>query len=193
MVARSKGAELIGFQILSTLVATLTFGAFVVAVRKHFVGESIPPGMQIVSILSFLAFVRLIASIWTRELSGVSASFGVLGQLIALGLFVSAIMATRAQRLTLAFSDDKPTFLARSGPYKWIRHPFYASYILFWWSGALVVQSIWCAITAFVLTGIYVIAAMNEERKFKRSDLAADYAAYRVTAGLMWPKFSVRP
>lgn len=177
-------------QIALTAVASGTFAYFVVSVRTHFAGDRIPFGMVIVSLVSFFAFCLLLAQIWATQLVLVAACVGVAGQLAALGLFRLAILATRQRRLTLAFSQDQPTFLVDRGPYRLIRHPFYTAYVIYWWSGAFETLSVWCSLAAMGLTAVYVIAAVKEERKFAASHLATEYAAYRGRAGLMWPKLS---
>jgi protein-S-isoprenylcysteine O-methyltransferase Ste14 len=109
--------------------------------------------------------------------------------LIALAtlLFWLAVRACGAMRLTTIFETDVPHRLIGHGPFRYVRHPFYASYTLFWIGGALASGS-WLALAAAgLMVVIYVVAARGEERKFAVSALAGEYDAYRRTAGLMWP------
>ena len=114
---------------------------------------------------------------------------------IALGLFIVATMlfgwtlrASRSARLKLIFDPDSPQYILRAGPYRYVRHPFYASYILFWLGCA--VATIHPVNIAYVLAlvPLLILAAREEEKGFDRSPHAADYAAYRRSAGLFWPR-----
>lgn len=99
-------------------------------------------------------------------------------------LFVSALWATRRQRPSVACSGDEPTFLVRTGPYRFLRHPFYVSYSMFFGAVLVAVPTSVTGLVWAVVTWMYVSAARGEERKFARSSLAATYAAYaREVAG----------
>jgi protein-S-isoprenylcysteine O-methyltransferase Ste14 len=55
---------------------------------------------------------------------------------LSLGLFVWCVSSTRAKPLTVAYSVDVPVHLNSVGPYRRIRHPFYASYLLAYLGGS---------------------------------------------------------
>ena len=78
------------------------------------------------------------------------------------------------------------------GPYARIRHPFYASYVLFWLGCALATLHPVNIGYWLVLVPTLVLGALQEEQGFARSPLAEEYNRYRKVAGLMWPKFSGR-
>jgi protein-S-isoprenylcysteine O-methyltransferase Ste14 len=163
------------------------FMAFSWGVRGHFRSTgAMPRGMQLTSALS-LGFALLF--FWSIA-HGVSGQWGGAVGLFAagLGVFVWAVRASRKTPPTLAFDTDLPSFLLKSGPYRHVRHPFYLAYVLFWLGTALAVPGLagWAA--PVVMTALYAHAASKEERKFERSGLAADYAAYRAKAGMFWPR-----
>jgi protein-S-isoprenylcysteine O-methyltransferase Ste14 len=170
--------------------STIVFGAFVWAVRGHFRSAVTPFGMKLVSIVSLAAFVVFLWQILnaTEPLPASATAVAVLLQGAALALFVTAVGASRDTRLTLAFDTDLPTALIRRGPYRLIRHPFYASYILFWVGCAIGVRTLSTSAFALALAGIYLAAAILEERKFDSSALAASYSTYSNEAGLFWPR-----
>lgn len=107
---------------------------------------------------------------------------------LAAGLFVWAIRASRDAALKLIYAEDRPRQILEAGPYRFIRHPFYASYILYW-LGCAVAAMLWVnwAYMALLLPAL-VYAARVEEAGFARSPIAADYAAYKKRAGLFWPR-----
>jgi len=74
------------------------------------------------------------------------------------------------------------------GPYRYVRHPFYASYCLTWVAGAAACGSAVVVSTFVLMLAMYVRAARFEERKFLRSPQAADYANYQRSTGMLVPR-----
>jgi len=106
---------------------------------------------------------------------------------VSLGLWSWTLAATRSTPPTLAFTGDEPRFMLNAGPYRWIRHPFYSAYLIFWAGTAVATQGVlgWTAV--LVLGTVYFVAARHEEGKFARSALAARYAAYAARTGMFLP------
>ena len=113
---------------------------------------------------------------------------GIMLLSVATALFWFAVRACGSVRLTAISERDAPLQLVRRGPYRFIRHPFYASYTMFWFAGAIASGSMLALIAAGIMLGIYLDAARKEERKFAASTLATEYAEYRLRAGLMIPR-----
>ena len=155
------------------------FGSFVWAVKKHFRSDRvIRPGMQAVSFVSLAAIgwflFRLqgddVVWFWPLPLTMM---------FVSLILFWWAVSETRVQRLTLAFDEDVPEFIYQTGPYRYVGHPFYNSYFLFWISTCLVTPGLFQWIVPLALGTAYLTAARREERKFAASPVAATYQRYR--------------
>lgn len=179
---------------IMALLSVVCFGSFAWAVKGHFRSRGpVPAGMRVISVASLASMAWLLERLVVDHL----ASYWPLAAamiVVALGLFWWTVRTTNLRRLTLAFDNDQPTFLHRQGPYRWVRHPFYASYILFWAATSLATQGLlpWAVPTCFLV--IYVVAATKEESKFETSSLAPDYARYRASTGMLlpfgwrWPK-----
>lgn len=180
MVAAVKIAE--------TAFGSVVFFAFVWGVRGHFSSTRVPRGMVLVSLLSAVGYLVYIWTIWTGQLRIGFAIGGILVQGLGFWLFLATIRATREQRLTLAFDSDTPTFLILRGPYRFLRHPFYGSYIAFWIGCSVGTVSLACFAASVVLVFTYVFAARLEETKFEASDLREAYARYRSQVGFLWPR-----
>ncbi|MCB5945402.1 isoprenylcysteine carboxylmethyltransferase family protein [Acidocella sp. KAb 2-4] len=175
------------FTVITGLDATLCFAAFSWGVRGHFRSTgAMPLGMKITSLLSLALFGGFL---WHLA-HGLGAAWFVSIVLFtaSLGVFATAILASRRTPPTLAYDTDAPNFLLKHGPYRYVRHPFYLAYVLFWFGTALAVHSLAGWLAPVVMTALYVDAASREERKFATSDLAASYAAYRARAGMFWPR-----
>jgi len=164
-------------------------GLFGRAVRGHFVSATLPPGMKFLVALSALAIFVYVFALWTAAAPVWQRIVGLCLQLFAAGLFNWARTTTLENRFTAAFDTDEPAFLTKSGPYRFVRHPFYVSYIAFWLGSSLGGNSLALWLICFVLVGSYVVAALIEERKFKNSTLAADYRNYAKRTGFLFPKF----
>jgi protein-S-isoprenylcysteine O-methyltransferase Ste14 len=171
-----------------TALGTACFVAFTWALRGHFrtPGAS-PAGVWLICGLSLFSFVWFL---WDILHGVIEAAWPVAAPLFVLSfaLFFSAIRASRPAGLTVAFAADQPRTLLRHGPYRYIRHPFYSSYIAFWTAVAIARPGWqpWAASAA--LYGIYWVAARHEEGKFERSGLVAAYAAYRQHTGMFLPR-----
>jgi protein-S-isoprenylcysteine O-methyltransferase Ste14 len=112
---------------------------------------------------------------------------GVLLYIWSLGLFWWAIRTNSAARLSAVFSPDVPVHLVEDGPYQFIRHPFYCSYVLAWSAGTIATARWWLLVTVGVMIVIYLKAAAIEEEKFSRSSLAGEYQRYRERTALLVP------
>lgn len=104
-------------------------------------------------------------------------------------LFAWSVKASKGAALKFMFDRDSPRSILQSGPYRYIRHPFYTSYILEWLACAVATQHPVNVAYLFFLVLTLTMAALKEEKGFRKSPRAADYALYRQKAGMFWPKF----
>ena len=111
--------------------------------------------------------------------------------LLSLALFWWAYNATRFTPLSAVFSPDAPRHLVIAGPYRFVRHPFYVSYLLTWTAGVVATANPWLLLTLLTMAIIYIRAARLEEQKFAASDLAQSYERYRATTGMFFPQLSL--
>lgn len=161
------------------------------ATRSHFVSEKMAPGAMLLAVLviaSTLIFSALLFITGPRPLAASIA--GVVIELASFALFRAAITASREARLAFAFDPVMPHGLVDRGPYRFIRHPFYTSYLLFWIGWAIAIWSPWVLPFLIGLVAFYVGAARGEERKFAATALGPDYQRYRQSTGFFWPKFT---
>lgn len=170
------------------------FASMIWAAPGHFrVAGRISPAMRGIMVVTALGIAwwlwqSLTWLTWTDGAFGWPdcAAF-VLGG-TGLVLFWWAVKTTRQRRLTLAFSSDLPKHMETGGPYGWVRHPFYASYMMIWVAAAAQARllAFWLVPGAMLCT--YLWAARQEEAKFARSGLKTEYGAYRRAAGMLLPR-----
>lgn len=115
-----------------------------------------------------------------------AAAGGVLAA--ALALFLWAAWTNRRRKLALAFGGQLPAHLQTGGPYRLVRHPFYASYLLAFAGGAVAAWTPWLlpALAAGAIT--YARAARAEEASFLATPLAEAYRAYARRVGMFVPR-----
>jgi protein-S-isoprenylcysteine O-methyltransferase Ste14 len=136
-------------------------------------------------------------SIWATVLttSNVAAPplalqlIGVLGLVLALALFHWAAASIRGRVFSFATSDDLPQFVHQSGPYVYIRNPFYASYLLAEIATVIMWPTPWGALVVVLAFAYFEWLARYEENKFSRSAVAAEYAEYKARTGRLVPRF----
>jgi protein-S-isoprenylcysteine O-methyltransferase Ste14 len=177
---------------LLTASGLAVFVLFVWAVRGHFVSAGLPTGMKLISALSSLGIVGYLLEIGNRTVPDWrrATAFGL--QALAGALFLWACGATRRERPALAFSRSEPGRVFKTGPYRYVRHPFYASYIIFWAACALATPSMLVIGTTIVLMAIYSLPALQEQHAFLSSEFRPEYEAYQRTTGLFWPRLPFR-
>ena len=135
-----------------------------------------------------VAFAAQVAALWPGRALAPTAWLAAPLFVAALGLWAWTIASSRAAGLTAAFTRDTPERLLERGPYRFVRHPFYTSYALNWLAGSLATWRWWVVVPSVLACAILVVAARAEERKFARSALAGDYAAYRARTGSFLPR-----
>ena len=173
---------------LNLLIMSACMGSFMWGAARYFRRvRGVPLAMSLTSIFTVAAFLWLVVRLGLGFRSswwGVS----IVVETAAALLFWWSVQATNEHRLTLAFSEDLPSRLITVGPYRYVRHPFYSSYIVFWVAASANVVGVVHWLIPLIAAPLYFYAAMQEEGKFARSDLANDYDAYRSRTGMVLPK-----
>lgn len=172
-----------------TLVGLAVFGHHVWALRGHFASDRMTSGARTISLFALVTCLVMIYLGWSIEQPWQASLLGIVLILSSLMLFWGAVRASQAARLRYAFDDAMPQSLVVTGPYQRIRHPFYASYLLFWLGWAIATWTLWALLPVAIMGLLYTRAARYEEGLLGNSSMAADYAAYRLQAGFFWPKF----
>ena len=137
--------------------------------------------------LYIVGFVVVLAGASRADLWLPAAIPGLFGLVAAAALFLWARIAIHGKMFSYILSTDVPQFACMNGPYRWIRHPFYASYMLTLLSVTLMFPSYMTA-GGFILAFVsFNYVANFEEGKFKDSPVAAEYEAYKRRTGRFLP------
>jgi protein-S-isoprenylcysteine O-methyltransferase Ste14 len=109
----------------------------------------------------------------------------------AMGSIVLMALALGSHRIPIALwhqANDAPREIVTWGPYKRIRHPFYASFLL-----ALAGATVFCPHPGTALLLLYGIVALSitaarEEGRLSKSAFGPQYQAYMRTTGRFVPR-----
>jgi protein-S-isoprenylcysteine O-methyltransferase Ste14 len=102
-------------------------------------------------------------------------------------IFIWAVRTVGLQRLTAVFSKDAPDELIVSGPFRFVRNPFYLSYMMVYLQALVASRSWWAALPLAGMGWLYYRAALVEENKFLSSHLASEYRLYAARTGRFVP------
>ena len=138
--------------------------------------------------VSLVAFAIVLAGANFSGLYEPALIPGIAGLIAAVALFGWARMTIRGKFFSYINSTDVPQFVCTAGPYHWIRHPFYASYLLTLMAAAVLFPNYATIIGAIVAIAAFNYAAKFEESKFEGSPLAGEYRAYMQRTGRFLPR-----
>lgn len=175
-------------KLLTITAGVALFAAIALAVRYHFRSPSMSWGMRTISLLTFAGAAAFVAVLWPMQRETPPLAIALALFVVSGGIFFWALHESRAARLKLALDPDGPTSVLATGPYRYVRHPFYTSYIIYWLACAIATGHPLNIAFLVVMTATYIYVASGEERSFQDTPHAAAYAKYRETAGLFWPK-----
>jgi protein-S-isoprenylcysteine O-methyltransferase Ste14 len=133
-------------------------------------------------------FIALVVNSATEPVNIVLFAVACVGLVFALLLFEWARRTIRGQYFSWVFSNDTPSILCTSGPFAYVRNPFYTSYLLTMASTVLIQPNAFRTVVFLAMVVYFLVAALHEERKFARSAVAADYARYMADTGRFLPK-----
>ena len=177
---------LVGMLILSLAVQAI--GAKTMFVMP----QGMPPAMRFVAACFVAGGVIHVWVLSQVVLSWPGTLVGMCLYACSLLLFAATCRANRQRRLSVAYSEDTPNHVVWWGPYRYVRHPFYASYCMTWLAGPAACGSGWLLAMFLLMLGLYVRAARFEEGKFRQSSQAGAYEVYRRATPMMIPFLRVR-
>ncbi len=183
--------------LLTAALASACFVYFAWGIAAHFRWDGpMPVGMRAIGLANLAGFAWFLggqlAEAWHGARPGIAAGIaGAALMMAAAALFHWAVAVNRARPLTLAGSRDQPLFVQRAGPYAYVRHPFYLSYVVFWTGTAAASAGLAHWLVQWLATGVlallYYRAASAEEAKFAGSPLAGEYSSYQAVTGMLLP------
>ena len=174
------------FVILS---AVAFFASQVWSSASHFVTSDLQLAAKFVIAKVVFGLLALMAIVVVYAQPPVAQLVGILLIWLALLLFWLTVRETRQAQLRAVFTKEMPGSLVQTGPYAYVRHPFYTSYLTYWLGLAFASWSILGAVLFVVTFSIYWRAAGAEEAKFLSTDMAETYREFAATRSRFFPPF----
>ena len=166
----------------------LCLGSFAWGMGRFFVHqETLPAGLKITSIVGLISASANTAAIMTSQPTIAQCLMGGALYSLAILLFWWAVAANLQRPLAACFTGICPTHLTMTGPYGWVRHPFYCSYLLAGLAGFAGTGNLWLLPISALMAAIYFVAAVREEKQFSSGPLADEYERYRNRTGMFFP------
>jgi len=188
IIAEAQDASVLRVLVLSLTISCL--GSFTWALRSLFQkGRSLPATMRAIVWISCVLALWHIQALATRTMHSSHALAGSGLCCAALVLFWWAVPYARGARLAVAFESTTSVVLLNKGPYRYIRHPFYVCYILFWISGAVATADVILLLSPVIMSGFYAFAIRREEAELLARGELPGYAAYRRSTGCIIPRW----
>lgn len=150
----------------------------------------------------FLCALVLIAALlgWASPLVPYGTNAGWFLEILSVPFSVASIamifVTVGIHRIPISLwhqENDAPKQIVTYGPYRWVRHPFYVSFLLALFGALFFFQN---PATVFTLIYGYLIlnyTAAREERRLKASQFGAEYEAYMRQTGRFLPRGGVKP
>ena len=173
--------------LIAIAVATATIIA--AALRDFFVDSRIPnPRVRALQDFGVGVAVANFGVLVLRGSAGPKwALAGIVMYVAAALLFLSALDVARRVPLPRAFVvDPMPGKLITTGPFVFIRHPFYVAYSLAWLAAPVATHAPGITVLSAIAVGAYVIAARREERQLE-DRFGEAYRNYKLGTGYILP------
>lgn len=169
----------------------LVFLYFLVAGARTFVilpGDERPSWVAQMSFAGTGAFATMALG-YRAQLPSANALAAFALVAASLTLYEWARRTIRDRRFRIAWSGEVPGALCEEGPYRRIRHPVYAAYILVF-AGLLAALPSWWTLAIFAgNAALFAHAARHDERAMAANPLASAYATYRARTGMFVPRW----
>ena len=167
------------------------FVHFVIAGGRTFYSEDLQnePGALVGQLLFYVTGMM---SIWFVGLHQVIPWINGIAAALLLALAVAVYEWARhsiwLRRFGLGWGDHVPDVLCDEGPYRWVRHPIYLSYLMAFLAAFIALPHWLTAVSLLLNVVVFAHGARHDERRIAASPLAEDYAAYRERTGMFLPK-----
>lgn len=177
--------QLLGLGLSFANYLSFVLGAFLFFQKRG----PIDKGLNYLAFIAIGSMIALLSALWISTAPfNLWYGFGLGLMLLSSILFWLCVRVNYRYKLSPAYSQDSPTHLMRMGPYRYIRHPYYTSYILTHLGAAIASQLWWALIPLLLIVGLYLHASRYEEAKFASSELAQAYQHYKQEAGRFLPR-----
>lgn len=132
-------------------------------------------GIKIGSVLGYLLAVSGLLFLVNKNYLFSKNPVSIIIQFCCIGLMIWARLTFGLRSFHLTANTTKGQ-LVTHGPYRWLRHPIYASIIYFSWTSLISFPNLWTAGAIVFITGGLLLRMILEEKSLMEN--YTEYAAY---------------
>ncbi len=115
---------------------------------------------------------------------------------VGLGVITAVLLIVVYRSLGTNLTDTVVTrarhTLVTTGPYRWVRHPFYVAYMLAVTADSIVTANWFLALTGFATIALFLIRTRTEEQKLVER-FGVEYRSYMERTGRFFPRLKSAP
>lgn len=174
--------------LLLVFINFLSYGLSIFVVFRAFSSDGFDPKFYIIKFLSPVFWFYTLWVMYTGNYDTYNLVFTSMINCFAFIVFLLASRSTKKNKFDIIFSKAAPDKVHVEGPYRWVRHPFYTSYILCYLSVVFFTQNLIVALMGLLLVITYIIAAKDEEANLLGSNFGDKYKEYKSKTGMFFPK-----
>jgi protein-S-isoprenylcysteine O-methyltransferase Ste14 len=163
---------------------------FITAAANTFVVPKLRNNGAVLGELSFISGMLCVVFM------GLFSALLLLPALFGCLLALSSVMLYEWSRRTvlelnfhIGLAGEVPALVCDTGPYRYVRHPFYLGYMVAFLAVAVAFPSLIVCGVCLLNIGLFVYMAFDDERVLLGSALGADYCLYRGRVGMFVPRF----
>ena len=119
-----------------------------------------------------------------------AALCGCVFALCAVALYEGTRRTVVDRNFYIGLSGEVPGAICDTGPYRYVRHPFYLSYVVAFLGVAVAFPSLIVSGVCLLNIGLFVYMAFDDERVLSSSPWGADYNNYKTRVGMFLPRFA---
>lgn len=154
---------------------------------------------RIANLLALPAFFATFAYVFIPPwMSWSDLNLPVWARWLGVGIALAGFALLQWSQLSLGINwSDAPKLFAEQqlvthGPYRWIRHPIYAAFLLILGSLSLISANWFLGLIWIVMTALDVFARINVEEKMMLKEFGGTYKAYMTRTGRLFPQLFKR-
>ena len=182
------------FRILLVITELIVFAGFMWSLTSWFVKADVQPRWEnrfmryaipaLGALCGYMAFVHQLPPLPIYV-------FGLTLIILSSALFWWTVFTFGKTPPAVAFSGRATAEFKTTGPYKYVRHPFYSAYIVGWVGCICATGALILCISLVIMIPIYLKAAREEENYWAFND-NKDYLQYKALTGMFFPKYFLK-
>jgi len=134
---------------------------------------------QALKVLSLLYWAYSLINLFKNDFTSHFLQIGFAGlNFLSLSILIWTFRTTKGIQFNNIFVTKPPEHICTTGSYRWVRHPYYLSYLMCYFSTLTINTSVYNFGGLLILSVLYLLAIKSEEQLIMKSDASGTYQAY---------------